>query len=295
MPKRVISKEPLFNFLDIHVSEIEKHPSALQDMLYNRSFEGMIIREVLPQNVVEQVVNRLENNEGGMSSILDSKFADMAKGPYSFGENIIFCDPNLQQYFDYAAIFRQKCRILFQGTVDFENRVESVFKFLSSVKKVQVPTGSEGQTYIPATIRKLPKGHEFTIHVGNDFLNKPQSDHLRTLVDITDQLSFYIPLALPEGGGDLIVYGLEWDGEPLPFQDASSESGYSSWTYQQSHQPFVEQYGSMTFAPGLGDMMLFDGGRFYHCIAPTVGDRARITIGGFLTFSKEHDAIYYWS
>ncbi|WP_442936949.1 2OG-Fe(II)-dependent halogenase WelO5 family protein [Nostoc sp.] len=26
-----------------------------------------------------------------------------------------------------------------------------------------------------------------------------------------------------------------------------------------------------------------------------MGDRIRITISGFLTFSKEHDAIYYWS
>jgi len=295
MPKTVISKEPLFHFLDIHVSEIEKHPSALQDMLFNRSFEGMIIREVLPLDTVERVVRRLEENEGGMSSIVDSKFANMAKGPYSFGENIIFCDPNLQQYFDYAAVFRQKCRTLFQGALDFEKRVESVFHVLSGGLSVQVPTGPGGQTYIPATIRKLPEGHEFTIHVGNDFLNKPQSNHLRTLVDITDQLSFYIPLALPEGGGDLIVYGLEWDGDPLPFQDTSSNSGYTSWSYQQSHQLFAEEYGSMTFAPSPGDMMLFDGGRFYHCIAPTVGSRARITIGGFLSFSKEHDAIYYWS
>ncbi|MEH2284994.1 MAG: hypothetical protein V7K90_27365 [Nostoc sp.] len=33
----------------------------------------------------------------------------------------------------------------------------------------------------------------------------------------------------------------------------------------------------------------------FNFIAPTVGDRTRITIGGFLSFSKEHDAIYYWS
>jgi hypothetical protein len=51
MPKRVIAKEPPFNFLDIHVSEIERHPTAVQDMLYNRSFEGMIIREVLPKDI----------------------------------------------------------------------------------------------------------------------------------------------------------------------------------------------------------------------------------------------------
>lgn len=296
MPKRVIAKEPLFNFLDIHVSEIEKHPTALEDMLYNRSFEGMIIREVLPKDVVEQVVSRLEENEGGMSAILDSKFAEAVKGAYTLGENIVFCDPSLQQYFDYAAVFRQKCHTLFEGTLDLEERMESVLGFVSGGKKVQIPTGpQQGQTYIPATIRKVPTDHEFPIHVGNDFLNSPQSDHLRSLVDITDQLSYFIPLVLPEAGGELVIYGLEWDGEPLNFDDTNSDSGYGSRLYQRSHPRFDEQYGSMTFKPGVGDMMLFDGGRFYHCIAPTVGDRTRITIGGFLSFSKEHDAIYYWS
>ncbi|MBD2561916.1 MULTISPECIES: 2OG-Fe(II)-dependent halogenase WelO5 family protein [Nostoc] len=295
MPKRVISKEPLFNFIDIHISDIEKHPNALQDMLFNRSFEGMIIREVLPKETVELVVSRLENNEGGMSGILDSKFAEAIKGAYTLGENIVFSDPGLQQYFDYAAIFREKCRTLFEGKLDFEALMESVLSSLSGGLSVQVPNGPQGQSYIPATIRKVPTDHEFPIHVGNDFLNSPQSEHLRTLVDVTDQLSFFIPVALPEAGGELVIYGLEWDGEELVFEDTNSKNGYGSRLYQQSHQVFDQQYGSMTFKPNIGDMMLFDGGRFYHCIVPTIGDRTRITIGGFLSFSKEHDAIYYWS
>ena len=156
MPKKVLAKEPLFNFLDIHVSEIDKHPSALQDMLYNRSFEGMIIRDVLPKDVVDRVVSRLKNNEGDISAIIDSKFADMANGSLSFGENIIFCDPNLQQYFDYPAIFRQKCRMLFEGTLEFEKRVESVFKILSGVEKVEVPSGPQGhKCYIDPDDRTL--------------------------------------------------------------------------------------------------------------------------------------------
>ncbi|BAY66157.1 hypothetical protein NIES22_62700 [Calothrix brevissima NIES-22] len=295
MPKTVVAKEPLFNFLDIHVSEIEKYSSALQDMLFNRSFEGMIIRDVLPRDAVELIVSRLEKNEGGMSEILDSKFAEAIKGAYTLGENIVFCDSGLQQYFNYAAVFRQKCATLFQGTLDFEERMEFVLRSLSGGLSVKVPKGTQGETYIPATIRKLPTDHEFPIHVGNDFLNSPQSEHLRTIVDTTDQLSFFIPLVLPEAGGELVIYGLEWDGEELLFDDTNSNSGYGARLYQQSHQVFDHQYGSMSFKPGIGDMVLFDGGRFYHCIAPTVGSRARMTIGGFLSFSKEHDAIYYWS
>ncbi|MEA5549579.1 hypothetical protein VB713_01050 [Anabaena cylindrica UHCC 0172] len=288
MPKRVISKEPLFNFLDIHISEIEKHPNALQDMLLNRSFEGMIIREALPKETVELVVSRLNSDEGGMSDILDTKFADAIKGAYTLGENIVFSDPGLQQYFDYAAIFRQKCRKLFAGTLDFEELMEYVLGSLSGGLSVKVPSKSQQQSYIPATIRQVPTDHEFPIHVGNDFLNSPQSEHLRTLVDVTDQLSFFVPLVLPESGGELVVYGMEWDGEELAFDNINR-------SYHKSHPLFDQEYGSMTFKPNVGDMMLFDGGRFYHCIVPTVGDRTRITIGGFLSFAKQHDAVYYWS
>ncbi|MEO1373648.1 MAG: hypothetical protein AAFW70_04830 [Cyanobacteria bacterium J06635_10] len=140
MPKKVIAKGSLFDFLDIHVSEIEKHPSALQDMLYNRSFGGMIIREVLPKDVVVQVVTRLKNNEGDINAIVDSKFADMANGALSFGESIIFCDPSLQQYFDYAAIFRQKCRMLFDETLEWEQReLSQYFKFFLNSRKWKFP------------------------------------------------------------------------------------------------------------------------------------------------------------
>lgn len=295
MPKKVIAKEPLFNFLDIHVSEIEKHPNALQDMLYNRSFEGMIIRDVLPEDVVEKVTSRLKNEQVDMSEILDSKFADASNGAYTLGENIVFADSTLQQYFDYAGIFRQKCRTLFEGMLDFEALMESMLRSLSGGLTVEIPSGSQGQTYIPATIRKVPTNHEFPIHVGNDFLNSPQSEHLRSLVDITDQLSFFVPLVLPEAGGELVIYGLEWDGEELSFENTSSSNPYGNRLYPQAHPVFDREYGSMTFKPNIGDMMLFDGGRFYHCIVPTVGDRTRITIGGFLSFSKDHDSIYYWS
>lgn len=296
MAKKVIAKEPLFNFLDIHVSEIEKHPNALQDMLYNRSFEGMIIRDVLPKDVVEQVLSRLKNEQVDMNDILDSKFAQTSKGAYSLGENIVFTNPNLQQYFDSAAIFRQKCRTLFEGMLDFEALIASMFCSLSGGFKVKIPSGPQGETYIPATIRKLPTDHEYPIHVGNDFLNSPQSEHLRSLVDVSDQLSFFIPLVLPEAGGELVVYGLEWDDEKFSFENTiSSRNPHGSRLYQEAHHIFEEQYGSMTFNPGIGDMMLFDGGRFYHSIVPTVGDRTRITIGGFLSFSKDHDTIYYWS
>ncbi len=212
-----IARESTLHFLDINVSEIKNHASALQDMVFNRSFQGMIVRGVLPQNAIDQVVCQLEEDDGCMSSLLISKFAEWEilpfKGPYVYGEGIVNTEPDLKKYFAYAEIFRQKCRTLFQGNPDFEERVESVFHYLGDGLPVRVPTGPEGQTYTSATIRVLPENHEIGIHVGNDFLGFPEAHHLKTLLDLADQLSFFIPLTTPEAGGELIVYALEWNAE----------------------------------------------------------------------------------
>jgi hypothetical protein len=35
MPQKIITKKPLFNFLDIHVSEVDKRPNATPSRRYD--------------------------------------------------------------------------------------------------------------------------------------------------------------------------------------------------------------------------------------------------------------------
>ena len=290
MSKTNIPKKPILRFLDINASQVESYSSALEDMIINRSFEGMIIREVLPQETVERVVRRLEEDGGGMNSLFRSPSAKIEnldhKPPNLFGHPIVAGKPDLKKYFADAQAFRQGCCELFQGNPDFEERVESVLHYLSGGLPVRIPTGPQGQTYTSATIRVMPAGHEIKVHVGNEFLRMPQASHLRTMVDLSDQLSYFIPLSVPEAGGELIVYTLEWDLE---------ERSSNTPAIHHLDDHVVEQYESMAFAPGPGDMLLFNGGRYYHRVTPVLGSRLRRTIGGFLAFSQEHDAVYYWS
>ena len=281
------SKAPAFRLLDLHVSEIDSYPNAIQDMLLDRNFEGMIIRDVLPKNKLEEIISHLEDefmqaffiSPTTMVKDLPYKCADM------FGQSIIGSTPDLGSYFTCAAPFRQACRQLFGEYPDFESHLESVFCSLAGGLPIQIPTGPNGQTYTPATIRVLPEEHEILLHVGNEFLRMPQATHLNTLVDLTDQLSYFIPLSIPESGGELIVYNLEWN--PEEHHDTPETPQLAEHLLQQSE--------SMIFAPGPGDMLLFDGGRFYHCVTPVVGAQPRRTIGGFLALSKDHDSVYYWS
>nr|AIJ28572.1 2OG-Fe(II) oxygenase family oxidoreductase [Fischerella ambigua UTEX 1903]APB62241.1 2OG-Fe(II) oxygenase [Fischerella ambigua UTEX 1903] len=290
MSNNAVSTKSALNFLDINVTEVNNYPTAIQDIIIDRRFDGMIIRGVLPLDSIERVIRRLEDeDEGGMKLIFNKNEEFGTKVAQIYGHVIVGQSPDLKDYFASSAIFRQACRALFQGNPDFEERVESVFHSLCGLP-VEIPTGPEGQSYTPATLRLLTEGREITVHVGNDFLLMPASEHLKTLLDFSDQLSYFIPLSVPQAGGELVVYNLEWNPEQ------AEQSGDLHKYMNDADSRFQSQQSqSVAFAPGPGDMILFNGGRYYHRVNQVIGNSPRRTIGGFLAFSKERNKIYYWS
>nr|8AUT_A Chain A, Oxidoreductase [Hapalosiphon welwitschii UH IC-52-3]8AUT_B Chain B, Oxidoreductase [Hapalosiphon welwitschii UH IC-52-3]8AUT_C Chain C, Oxidoreductase [Hapalosiphon welwitschii UH IC-52-3]8AUT_D Chain D, Oxidoreductase [Hapalosiphon welwitschii UH IC-52-3] len=290
MSNNTISTKPALHFLDINATEVKKYPTAIQDIIINRSFDGMIIRGVFPRDTMEQVARCLEEgNDGGMKSILNKNEEFGTKVAQIYGHAIVGQSPDLKDYFASSAIFRQACRTMFQGSPDFEEQVESIFHSLSGLP-VEIPTGPEGQTYTPATIRLLLEGREIAVHVGNDFLLMPAANHLKTLLDLSDQLSYFIPLTVPEAGGELVVYNLEWNPQEV---DKSADA--HKYIDEVESKFKSNQSQSVAYAPGPGDMLLFNGGRYYHRVSEVIGNSPRRTIGGFLAFSKERNKIYYWS
>ena len=288
------SDSSLFEFLVIDSAEVERFPHAIRAM-YDKQLDGMIVRNVLPRETVEAVCARLAA-DNTITRNPFPMFAHLAEPPHVVGNAIVAASGGMEGYFREASAFREQCRALFDGHLDFEQRVESVFRALSGGLHTEIASGPvPGSTYTPATIRVLPEGHEMGIHVGNEFLRQPQSRHLREIVDMSDQLSFFIPLTVPEGGGELVVYGLEWDDVSafLPDQTGPDEAnvhleGSPVWDA-------VSEMDSTAFAPAPGDMLIFDGGRYYHRVSKVQGSRARRTIGGFLGYSQAHDRILYWS
>lgn len=294
MAKKQRDGEPLFHFLDIDAAEVRHHSTALEDMLKRRC-DGMIIRSVLTPDTVDEIVTRLEREATDMGKVTLSQFEHLDAAPYVLGDAIVTTAPDLADYFAAAARFRRECRMLFRGLVDFEACLEQIFSALSGGRPAVIPSGPDGSTYTPVTIRVLPEGQEIGIHAGNEFLRLPQAWHLKTLVDVSDQLSFFIPLTVPDSGGELVVYALEWDDVAI-FVPAS-ESGASEEVHGFSTEMITvaERFDRMVFTPGPGDMLLFDGGRYFHRVAPVGGACPRRTIGGFLGLSIDHEVVYYWS
>ena len=90
----------------------------------------------------------------------------------------------------------------------------------------------------------------------------------------------------PEAGGQLELYDLMWDDTP----DDVLALGMS-----EERDARLERFGSRLTDVGVGDMILFTGGRIWHRVAPVEGGRERITIGGFLALSQDDRSIYFWS
>ncbi len=286
----ITAKESSFRFLDIHVSELKNYPNAIEDLLFNHSLVGMIIREVFPGEVMKQVVESLEKNQDDLKVFYRYY---MEKAPRVIGPAVPGFKPeNMKEYFASASAFRQVCRSLFPENYQFDERVASMLQTISGGRQVKVPTGLEGETYNPATIRLLPDGHEFIPHAGNPInLNLVKDEHLLSLIELINELSFFVPLALSEVGGELIVYNKVTEAKDVEQYKNIELSAYNT----EAKKTNFDQYDRKVLVPGVGDMILFQGGRYYHSVTPVSGDRARITMGGVVNRSRDHKTLYYWN
>lgn len=276
----------MFAFVDVDASDLSGRPDAMHEM-FERRLDVMIVRNVFSPAQAKAVVDRLERPDAGYP-FLENRQSDDQSSPYNLGQVLIpsrtypHGTPH-EVYFPAAAEFRRTCASLFQGGLDFETRLEEILRGISGGRRVGVAHGPDGQPYTPATIRAIPRGAGYALHAGNHFKDHDAYRHLRALVDLEDQLSYFVTLAVPEGGGEIEVFRAEWHVRPRTSRgDLDLEA-------------IMRDAPSTKYKPGPGDMFVFDGGRWYHRVCEVVGAKTRWTIGGFVTISKDHRDYFYWS
>jgi hypothetical protein len=62
----------------------------------------------------------------------------------------------------------------------------------------------------------------------------------------------------------------------------------------EAAQVILAERGYIDVCPGVGDLLIFDGGRNYHLVTE-VRRGTRWTLGGFIALTKEHERVLYWS
>ena len=292
MRSRADRLTPLFDFILLDVTQIHNHSNTLQAIL-NKRVDGVIVRNVLAQDTIDAVVDRLAENLSDRRKF--PMFKTLEDAPYTVGQAIVGAGNDLVDYFQDAVTQRTRLANLFAGHQDYERRIVEVFSALSGGLPVEVAHSVEGKAFTPSTIRVLTEGHEIGVHVGNEFARLPQARYLQGLIDMTDQISFFIPLTVPEAGGELVVYGVEWSDVNFLMPKVTSPDQNNVWLEGSDVFNVFQAMDSTAFAPQPGDMLIFDGGRYFHRVSKVEGNTPRRTIGGFVGFSIEHDRLFYWS
>lgn len=191
----------------------------------------------------------------------------------------------MDHYLREADRFRALYQELVLPTVDLLARVAALMSRAAHGRPVQEPTGPDGRSFPPATLRRMPPGHMIPTHVGRWFQTTKGYAPLLPQVRRDFQLSWFVTLQRPDDGGYLEVFDLQWQAPEVPRRDGDNVDG----------EAVSERWPRQPFRPEGGDLLLFNGGRWYHQVTRVQGSRPRFTFGGFCGFSHDMATVLRWS
>lgn len=288
----------LYNFPTIDVSEIDQYPNLLKD-IHDRKLDGIVVTGVFTDDEIRTMLE-------GINDIADQQRNPILGGdvfPKIFAQVVMQSFDTdeqrhqfLNQYFKTSAEINQNYEALIG--LDFKKRIEGIFSKVSGDRSIKIPIGQDdiGQ-YANATIRRyFPEKGFISVHSGNYFQKEFDQfyTHLKEQVNVMNQLSYFVTINQAEKGGELTLFDLEWrdaQNKKNRVEDRFVERLDGTLADVQRKGSVKRQYVN----PPAGSVLLFAGGEIWHRVEPIHGRKNRVTIAGFLGFSHDDQAVYYWS
>lgn len=282
-----MSDDPLYNILNLDVSELPGYPTAIND-IHSRKIDGMLIRGVLSEEEVNTILSNYKNVEPG--DIVHRP--EIAIYPRGFAAYYDEEGENLENYFKHGQKFNETFPGIFK--VDLEARFRKVFGELSNgLPFAAAPAFNGVGSFAFSQIRNMKPNHgALPLHCGNVFQAMYEDFYadLKKIADIRNQMSFFVMLQQPDMGGELTLYDIiyELGQKMIPFDEMSLVDGKVVSIHDKDLKRKV-------LNPMPGDMIIFSAGPIWHKVEAIVGSRDRVTVGGFFAFSLNHDAINSWA
>lgn len=266
----------LGTWLDVAADDAADHPTAIED-IYAGRLDGISIRSAFTPEEVAAAVERIRSH--------GEEFVDHGT-TIMFGTALVGSQPDRSDYYAGTATITDRIGTWFDR--DFVDRVGGIISAFAGGRPAVVPSEPGRGDYTPATVRFLPPDRGVMhAHTANEFCNVWDAyGHLREIAVMWNSLSYFVVGQAPDGGGNLVLYDLMWDDTP---EDVLSLS------MSPERDELLERFGTRATDLRAGDMILFTGGRIWHRVEPVVGDRERVTIGGFVALSQDDECVYFWS
>lgn len=280
--------EGTFNFIEI-TDIYSENNLKLVNQIKNRNLDGFIAKSLLSEEEVTSVVNFLSNlNE---ELYMQTPSGKIFPRPFAIITDI---DEKLNEYKSYIEILNERknsnaaIKLIFDKLDKYIKFCSSGFKVSNPVIKVNDVPVSEG------TFRYLfkEKGGLY-VHSGNYFQEQNEFFYsvIKNDIDMNDQLSYFIVLQNSEDGGELTLYDLIWEKGQTKDNPHNNEFVF----LKDGSKVYIKDLSILKLKPKAGDLLMFYGGYIWHRVEDIKGDTPRITLGGFLNFSKDGKELFYWS
>jgi hypothetical protein len=284
---------PVSPFQFITITDLQQINDTLMQDLLQEKITGVLIKEFLNSEEVASALNGVFKQNVAEKTKINEGFYSF---PITFAQFTQLQEAGqltLDQYCAIAQELLQKQADTF-GT-DIVGKIQDLLQRFSSFQKVSpIINKQTGQPLVPFTIRELLPGKgELIIHCENLFFDEfPRFFELLQQLDIKDnKLSYFITLSEAEQGGELCCFDLNWSRVKKRVADELLED-----EYQQSidivNDPKVQR---MFIKPAAGDLLLFAGGNVWHRVEKVLGNKPRVTLGGFIAETTSPGKYYIWS
>ncbi len=292
--KKRYFNQPL-NFVTLSYQEVADFSKGrnIIDEMKTLELDGVIIKNFLEESETYNLLDNLYPQIGRLNSGLNHSLTY----PMTFAsldrEDSKAMPHQLSEYFKKAKQYRTK--FIQQFGVDVEGKFGTLFSELNQKHPARIHELGIEHSYISNTFRVIVPGkNHINIHCGNQFIHQSPEfyEPLLKVADVWNQLSFFSVLEKPEIGGELSVYNVAYDvaeHADIERQEIILKTG------QRLNPENKSQLYRRKFAIEKGDLIIFSGGQLWHRVEEVYGNIPRITIGGFIGFSKSNNDIYYWS
>lgn len=171
----------------------------------------------------------------------------------------------------------------------------NVTEFLSGIltKSFKPYVGKPLPGFLPFSFRiVLPNKGGLFLHRDGDllsYIHTEPSERIQQFIQTESMMSWFFTLQQPQTGGELWIADSKY----------SNLEKHGSVGLKSADGVIIENEDllkHLKVKPPEGSLLMFKGGSCWHkVISPSLSNKERITLGGFMALGKDSKTVYYWS
>lgn len=283
----------IYNFMVCDFKDLDKVPHDAYDLMIKRQLHGIILRNVLEQTEIEQLLKKLENIPK------EKKVFNDKNNLYPRGFSTYNYQSSGNKQIDFDTYFQNAKEYTDQFVVNFgidiPERLKKIFEHIGSGRNFNLLSAPDNMGLFPhSQFRTLyPNMGLFPAHCENSHLTEFNHffERLNSKAVVKDMMSYFFMLQKPDNGGEMILFDIFWEeGQKwIPVDKIQLSNG-------KIIDPIKDKnIKKMHLNLQAGDMLMFWGGPIWHKVTKVKGTKSRITLGGFFSVSSDNREIVCWA